>query len=334
MRPFISKSKMVNSLCALANKLTMNSLPSDLLGEVLIQNPWYTPYYIKRSLDGIRTWLAEDTLTQFLANYPHRPQKALPVGIITAGNLPLVGFHDVLMGALSGHHILIRSSHQDRLLMQWVLDQWTSISPEIQDQIQMVPELPKVDFLLATGSNNTARYLKKKYGHQRHLIRQNRFSVAVLDSDIDEVKMRRLADDVLLYNGLGCRNVSSFIINSGFPLTPWKEVLSSYAKERLNARYLEQLLREKTRLKMLGASYIDGDILLMRTQDSLRHPSMGVLNLVKVSGEREINDLLEANANRIQCVVGRDTAFGMTQQPRIGDFADGVDTLAMLTCLN
>ncbi len=333
MNTLISHLEVIDSLVLLRERLYLECIPPALLTKILQANPWYTPYYISRSLAGIRKWLVAETLGKFCAKYPLSRGKPVRVGLITAGNLPLVGFHDILMGVLSGHFLYIKASHQDRLLLEWVMEQWFLQLPALVHQVRLTPALPPVDYLIATGSNNTARYLDYQFRETPRLIRQNRYSVGIVTTETTHAELGALAEDVLLYNGLGCRNVSTLFLQKGFSLTTWKDVLKSYAKERINPYYLEQLLYERVRMKMLKAAYIDGGVLLMQWEDQLKQAPMGVLNLIEVGEKQVIDDCIDANSQQIQCVVGRDLSFGMTQSPDIHDFADGVDLLGILTSL-
>lgn len=324
---------LISSLIQLATKLDFEHIPLKKREAIWAANPWYTEYYLSKSLEGISLWLSHEKLNHFLQSYSRFSAEPKRIGIITAGNLPLVGFHDILMGVLSGHSLFLKISHQDRPLMQWVLDRWQEHYPLLSEQIHICETLPEVDFLIATGSNNTARYLENQFRGIPSLVRKNRFSVAVADGRITDQELAGLAEDVLLYNGLGCRNVSTLFLKPDFPMNRWLEVLNHYAKDRLNPHYLEQLLREKVKMEMLGASFIDGGVLLMQVQNQLLQPPMGVLNLIYAEQDQLIRNWISANQHQIQCQVGVEVPFGMTQKPDIYDFADGVDTFLLLNSL-
>ncbi|MEM6343232.1 MAG: hypothetical protein AAF927_05110 [Bacteroidota bacterium] len=328
----IAEHELSQSLYRLAEDLSLESIPAAVLAQALADNPWYTPYYIARSLEGIKSWLQANQLETFLSAYPQRPDQSQKIGIITAGNLPLVGFHDLLIGVLSGHQVFVKASHQDSALMEWVVALWTQYLPALAQKLHLVIELPEIDFLIATGSNNTARYLKSRYRDIPQLIRQNRFSVALLDEQTTQSQLDKLTEDVLLYNGLGCRNVSTLILTKSFDLTAWTSSLQQYSLQHLNPHYLERVLHERHRIKMLGASFIDGGVILMQAVNALKYASMGVLNLLRVEDRAEIETILASHRDRLQCIVGTETPFGTTQIPAIDDFADGVDTMALLTC--
>jgi len=328
----IAIHELSKSLYKLAEELSLEFIPEPVLAQALADNPWYTPYYIARSLEGIKSWLQADQLETFLSAYPHRPSQSQKIGIITAGNLPLVGFHDLMVGVLSGHQIFVRSSHQDRALMEWIVAAWIKCLPALSQSLHLVTELPEIDYLIATGSNNTARYLRSRFKGVPQLIRQNRFSVAILDEHTDSKQLKKLTEDVLLYNGLGCRNVSTLILTKSFALDAWISSLQQYSSQGLNPHYLERVLHERHRMKMLGASFIDGGIILMQAVNALKYASMGVLNLLRVENRAEIETILSSHRDRLQCIVGKETPFGTTQIPALDDFADGIDTMALLTC--
>ncbi|MEL6193614.1 MAG: acyl-CoA reductase [Bacteroidota bacterium] len=326
-------TKRIEGLTSLQNTLSKKGIPEEVMEESLLKNPWFTPYYITHSLSSILPWLAEDVLATFTHTYKNEIENREPkkVGIIMAGNLPFVGFHDLLIGILSKNELYLSFSHQDEILMKWVLESWIEADPDIEKLIYRLPTEANLDFLLATGSDNTARYLKDAYQNTPRLIRQNRYSVAVLDDFVTDSDLEELAKDILLYNGLGCRNVSNVICMSDFDIERLLNKIRLYPKKLLNSLFLEKIQFERVRMNMLGEDFADAGNCLLTYSEDLRSVPMGLLNCVKITGQAALEGLFNGNVNKIQCMVNKGTKFGDTQCPTISDFADGIDTLKILT---
>ncbi|RMG24080.1 MAG: hypothetical protein D6730_13200 [Bacteroidetes bacterium] len=325
----ISRHKLIQSLLALGRSLK-EELPPRVVQAAIDANPWFTPYYIRRSIDAISTWLEPASLQQLWANYPLPAGNTRKVGIIAAGNVPLVGFHDLLVTILCGHIALVKPSHQDEVLMKWVVQLWKKHLPEIGERIHFFKQLPTPDYLIATGSNNTARYLRADFVQVPHLIRKNRFSVALLHPGLSDEQLHRLSDDIFLYNGLGCRNVSNVLVLPGFDMENWKYILSEYPRTRLNPYYLKKVALERVRLQMLEADFIDTPYVLIKPANAFDFGQMGVLSLQWVESHKQAQHLLTTVASEVQCVVGQDTPVGQAQCPGLLTFADEVNTLEIL----
>ncbi|MBL0018469.1 MAG: hypothetical protein IPP17_19025 [Bacteroidetes bacterium] len=181
-----------------------------LLARATAMNEWFTPDSIQLAIGAMLPWFEGNLLTTLRNTYP-TVRKARRIGLILAGNLPFVGLHDVLMVLLSGHIAVVKPSHKDAVLLLHLLNR---SSPEIQQRVsikdRILPE--EIDFLIATGSNTTARQIEASFANVPKLIRKSRFSVAVLDGNESESALTGLADDVLMYHGLGCRSVASILI--------------------------------------------------------------------------------------------------------------------------
>ncbi|TAE50911.1 MAG: hypothetical protein EAZ89_11130 [Bacteroidetes bacterium] len=328
----IWQDKVAASLIRLGQKIGTSGPPTPVLLAALEANHWFTNYYIQTALQGVRLWMQEKSLEAFRQKYPPRPGAALRIGIIAAGNLPLVGFHDVMITLLSGHRVVLRLSHQDEVLMRWLLQSWIAELPELDTYIDIVsnPD-PEIDFLVATGSDNTARYLEAAFAHVPRMIRKNRFSMALLRPEDSEKQFLTLCEDVLLYNGLGCRNVSNFLLLPGVKIERLSKILTNARRDRINPLYLERLDQERAQRKLLAQPYTDaGTMLLLRaTQPS--SAAMGVGYVIDIQDDIAAEAMIEAWRDQIQCIAGRDTAFGTTQFPRIDDFADGKDLMLILS---
>lgn len=325
------RQDIIKSLINLRNKLDEGPSPK-VISEAIDANPWFTDSYVNQSCANIASWLSQEVLEKFEDQYSFTSSQK-HIGIIAAGNIPLVGFHDVLVGVLSGHLISVKCSHQDKVLMEWIIIEWEKILPSISSFIQIVKKIGQVDYLIATGSNNTSRYLEAGFKNIPKTIRRNRFSVGLLTRDSSEEELRLLAEDVLLHNGLGCRNVSNCIVVADFDLQRWIDTLRNYSHTRLNQAYLKKLDYEKARLITLDKDFIDAGTALIVSSDQFSFGHMGIITLQYASSIEEAYNLIDQNVESIQCVSGLDVKEGQTQWPGLFTFADKVDTPEILCAL-
>src|SRR5688572_8401975 len=176
-------------------------------------NPWFIPEFTRHAIDAIADeYLDEQKCMQWLSTYPAKSLKPKKVAIIMAGNVPLVGFHDLMCVLASGHHAVIKLSEKDSVLSRFITDEWIKIEPSLASSISYTDKIENFDAVIATGSNNSARYFEYYFRKHPHILRKNRNGVAVLTGNetIDELKA--LSKDIFLYFGLGCRNVSKIYV--------------------------------------------------------------------------------------------------------------------------
>lgn len=303
------------------------------------ENPWFTQSNIRRALSAIaEDYLSEDRLSAFLAGYNFEKERsARHVGIISAGNVPLVGFHDVLCVLLAGHKAHLRLSSKDAHLMRAVLDYIASINPELAARVILTENLKGLDAYIATGSNNSVRYFESYFGKYPHIIRRNRQSVAVLDGTETEDDLRRLGEDVFSYFGMGCRNVSHLLVPPGYTfdnmLSLWQDAFSDIIlhngyKNNYDYNYAIYLLNKAPFL-------MNGCILLLESPELASR--IACLNYSRVKNQEEVIHYLNTNKENIQVVVSNHPItgfsaipYGKAQRPGLNDYADGMDTMKFL----
>jgi len=322
-----------DSLELLRKRIEDKGIPTNVVTEAIKNNPWFTPYFIHSAMKAITPWLDGKSLDPFIQTYEYEysPKK---VGIIMAGNIPWVGMHDLILGILSGHDIIIKPSRQDRVLWDWFLMEWRGMFPLLFHKLKVSESIPtSIDLLIATGSDNTARYFEFAYKDTSRVIRKNRYSIALVNRSTTEGEWNALAKDVFLYNGLGCRSVNNLLIEQGTDLSVWLDICKQYHAEYLSDWYMQKVAIERARLSMLGEKFINADKLLILTGQELRNVSMGYLNCVFYQEEEKLDQYLHPLLSDIQCIVGKGTKFGKTQYPKINSFSDNVDTMKILTTL-
>lgn len=328
----LSRAAVVESLLRLGRRLRQHPVPSEVIRTAVRANPWFTPYYIERALQGLLTWLTPEALHGFLSRYPERQGPSRHVGIIAAGNLPLVAWHDIMMTVLSGHRAWVKPSRQDQVLVAWLFDAWQQEYSILDDFLHLQNELAaaNLDYLIATGSNNSAKYFQYYFPQLPKLIRHHRYSVAVLSPEVTDEELLRLNEDLLLYNGLGCRNVSNLLLLPGFDRNRLRQSLEEYPVERLNPLYLERVLYINHLNRVLGKSLIHTPVLSLEAATSPGSSAMGVARVVDIVAPEVFDHWLEQYRKEWQCVVGQEVRFGQTQSPGLDDFADGIDSMAIL----
>ncbi|XZF15450.1 acyl-CoA reductase [Chitinophagaceae bacterium MMS25-I14] len=297
-----------------------------------LANPWFTDDFINISIQNIiAEFLQKDKLEAWLRQYT-LPQQAKKVGIVMAGNIPLVGFHDFLCGFISGHNLLLKLSSKDEVLLKHIIGKLTEWNPEVADQVQVSELLKNCDAYIATGSNNSARYFEQYFQQYRHIIRRNRTSVAILDGTETEAELDALADDVFTYYGLGCRNITQLCVPEGYNFDTVMNVFKKHEDMILHHKYKNNYDYHLALYLLNRVPYITNESLLL-VENKLPFSAVSVLHYQFYKDKTELAAELQAG-NDVQCIVGHGfTPFGEAQRPGLMDYADGVDTMAFLCSL-
>jgi hypothetical protein len=303
-----------------------------LIARACEANEWFTASAVQRALSAMLPWFEGDQLHKLRQQYPETKVQRR-IGLILAGNLPMVGLHDVLMVLLSGHHAVVKPSHKDAVLLRYLCDHSAT---SLRTRLTLVEAIdPKqIDFLIATGSNATAIQIANAFAEVPHVIRKSRFSIAVLGGDEDQQALVGLADDVLSYHGMGCRSVACILVPMEMDLTNLFDVLDHHNPHTFSQAWSDVVRYERARLGMTALTMLPCAKLVVTQVNEVKSAGIGVLNIVRYQNNAQVANLLSAATKQIQCIVSRDRiAFGQSQFPRLSDFADGVDTLQALTQL-
>ncbi|TDR26119.1 acyl-CoA reductase [Flavobacterium cheniae] len=301
-------------------------------------NGWFTPEHILFSIQSWAKALTEDNLNQWLSNYDFSKIEPKKVGLVLAGNIPLVGFHDFLSVLISGHDVLVKTSSNDQYLLKFLAKYLIAIQPELNSKITFVEgKLEGFDAVIATGSNNTARYFEYYFKDKPSIIRKNRNSVAVLDGTETFEDLVGLGEDIFRYFGLGCRNVSKLFVPKDYNFDNFFKAMYEYRDVIQYEKYANNYDYNKAVFLMSNFQLLDNEFLTIKEDTSYASPISSVFYEFYENLE-EITTRLNADAEQIQCVVSKNlipnsVAFGQTQQPRLWDYADNVDTLAFLNNL-
>jgi hypothetical protein len=297
-----------------------------------LQNSWFTPEFIDLATRNIAlAFLQKDKLTAWAQQYNIPAENAAPqnVGIIMAGNIPLVGFHDFLCVFITGHRQTIKPSSKDDVLIKHLVQQLCNWDEDTRQLVTFAEMLKGCDAYIATGSNNSARYFDYYFSKYPHIIRRNRTSVAVLTGEETPADLEKLADDVYQYFGLGCRNVTKLYVPEKYDFIPLLEVFKKYD-------YLADLHKYKHNYDYMLAVlilnkqyYMSNQSILLAESKELFSP-ISQLNYEYYTSANEVEAALAGNAD-VQCIVGKNhLPFGQAQQPSLTDYADGVDVMKFL----
>ena len=301
-------------------------------------NGWFTPEQVKFSVQSWAKALTVDNLNQWLSNYDFSKIEPKKVGLILAGNIPLVGFHDFISVLISGHDVLVKTSSNDQHLLKFLAKYLIAIQPELNSKITFVEgKLEGFDAVIATGSNNTARYFEYYFKDKPSIIRKNRNSVAVLDGTETFEDLVGLGEDIFRYFGLGCRNVSKLFVPKDYNFDNFFKAMYEYREVIQYEKYTNNYDYNKAVFLMSNFQLLDNEFLTLKEDSRYSSPISSVFyqfyeNLDKIKSR------LNQDTEQIQCVVSNNliensVSFGQTQQPKLWDYADNVDTLAFLNSL-
>lgn len=324
----------ISAFSALGNRLRSldSSTRQSLQQRAAAQNPWFTPASVDMAIAGVASLLDHHALVEWTSEV-QEPAEPKDVGVIMAGNIPMVGFHDTLSVLISGHKLLLKYSTQDSVLMQYLVDELLSIAPSFRERIVPVERLNHAQAVIATGGDNTARYFEYYFSKIPHIIRKNRSSCAILTGNETTVELTMLGLDVFSYFGLGCRNVSKLFVPEGYSFIPLLDSWSGYHDIANHHKYANNYDYNKAIMLVNGARFLDNGFVLLAPSSSLVSP-ISVVYYEEYKGPEDLNRLLTASKDKIQCVVsgGNDAQvkFGRAQFPGLKDYADQVNTLAFL----
>lgn len=298
-------------------------------------NGWFTKENVLFALETWATVLTEKNIEKWTEVYDFSKVQPKKIGIVTAGNIPLVGFHDFLSVLISGHKLVVKQSSNDQKLLPVLADYLKCIEPKFNNQIVFIEDrLKNFDAIIATGSNNTARYFEHYFKKHPNIIRKNRNAVAVITGTETIAELEALGEDVFRYFGLGCRSVSKIFVPKNYDFDKLfkgvykQRAILSYRKYKNNYDY------NKTVYLMSQIPLLENGFLVLKEDTAYASP-IATLFYEYYDSLAILNKRLEYDKERIQCVVskeksGASISFGQTQHPQLWDYADGVDTIDFL----
>ncbi|MCK5135764.1 MAG: hypothetical protein KAR19_08255 [Bacteroidales bacterium] len=309
-----------------------------ILDQEQIYNPWFTPESLNRAIRGIVMMLKEEVLRRWLAAYTiSLPVQMKTVGLVLAGNIPLVGFHDLMSVLAAGHTVLAKPSSKDDRLIRKVTAILSDINPSLGERIRFTDErLSGINAVIATGSNNSARYFEYYFRNVPHIIRKNRNGIAVLTGEETEEELAGIGEDIFTYFGLGCRNVTKLYIPDSYDLKILLRVLDRYNYLYQHHKYGNNVDYYRTIYLMNRIDFLDNGVLLLKEDPAIASP-VGVVFYERYSEIGLVQQELTSRSEEIQCCVSIHPDIvgalqpGTSQVPMPWDYADGIDTIRFLT---
>lgn len=334
---FVHLGRFINQHFSDAQELGESNLHlglNELVKTAKIYNGWFTEDSCAMALKSIAFMLNEKDLNAYCKKLPNENSSPKIVAIICAGNIPMVGFHDILSVLLSGNIALIKLSSDDNVLIPFFLKLLVHYQPEFDKQIRLSDgKLSNFDAVIATGSNNTAGYFQYYFGKYPHIIRKNRSSLAILNGNESNAQLKELGKDIFSYYGLGCRNVSKLLVPENYNFKDFFEAIFEYATVVDNKKYGNNYDYNRAVYLLNKEEFLDNNFLILKPDNQI-HAPISVVFYERYKTQEEIDKYIAENKNELQCIVGQNyIPFGNSQQPVITDFADGVNTMEFLVNL-
>ncbi len=331
--------KILNTFQSMSLRLSQldEKAKNELVESARNSNPWFTEDSINYALQGIVKMLSQD-LHGWVSKYKTRSSHPLNIGTVFAGNIPAVGFHDLLCILASGNSLMAKLSEKDTPLMRFLINLLLDIMPELSQRIKIADKLTDIDAVIATGSDNTSRYFEYYFRKYPHIIRKNRTSIGILEGDETELDYEDLGRDIFTYFGLGCRNVSKIYVPAGFELSELLAAYEHYDHLITHHKYRNNYDYNKSIYLVNKEPHLDNGVMLLKQDTGLVSP-ISVLFYDYYTDSEDLRKQLDMNQNKIQCIVSQDgywphsIPFGQAQSPGLTDYADGVDTMKFLTTL-
>jgi len=329
----------ISAFATLGKKLRelINSGNDNILSDIIncqhLKNAWFTSENVRFAISSIAESLTEEAIEKWLSKYPELSNVTKPVtiGVIMAGNIPLVGFHDFMCTLITGNKIIAKTSSKDSDLIVYIAKMLCEINNDFNKLIDFTQNsLTGFDAVIATGSNNTSRYFEYYFGKYPNIIRKNRNSIAVIDGNESEYELKELGHDVFSYFGLGCRNVSKIYIPTGYKLNNLVDNWNSYANVINNNKYANNYDFYKAVYLVNRDKFIDIGYLLLKEENTISSP-VSVLYYEYYDSKTELKTNIEKHKNSIQCIVSKNhVSFGKSQNPNLWDYSDGIDTIEFI----
>jgi hypothetical protein len=301
-------------------------------------NLWFSERNVKFALREWSNQLNQKSIDKWLSEYkiPDNSNNDIKLGLITAGNIPLVGLHDFICGYITGVKLRLKLSSKDKVLMNWVIDIIKSLDPDFENKIIIFDErLKDFNAIIATGSNNTNRYFEYYFKNYPKILRRNRNSIAILDGNESKDDLEMLADDIFIYFGLGCRNISNIFVPKDYKFDLMAEAFSKYNHVLDNNKYANNFNYQYTLIAMNRTLHINLNNCLL-VENQLLHSPVAVINYQYYSDINSLNSLIKSVNSEIQCIVSKNNnligaiALGESQKPTLSDYADNIDTMKFL----
>jgi hypothetical protein len=336
----LTLDQKISLLCQLNNYLNEGSAAlDDVKALAKVQNPWFTLESIDFALNGIsNSYLSEVALKNWTSNYAISTDSKV-IGTVLAGNIPLVGFHDLISIFLANHKALIKLSEKDNALITHLIEKLISFDESVSDYFAIVNQLKGFDAVIATGSNNTGTYFRKYFSKKPNIIRGNRNGIAILSGNETNEDFEQLGKDIFTYFGLGCRNVSKIYVPKGYDFKPLLEGLHEFNKVNLHHKYRNNFDYNIALFLLNKQDFMNNGSLILKESEHI--PSrIASCHYEFYDSIDELSSQINVKMDTIQCITSnleidniKTIPLGKAQEPSLSDYADGIDTMEFLTRL-
>ncbi|NNE26965.1 MAG: acyl-CoA reductase [Saprospiraceae bacterium] len=311
------------------------------ISKAALHNPWFTQASVRHAIDAVcKNFLEKEALKAWSDNYNISDKYKKNVGLILAGNIPMVGFHDLLSVFISGHVAKVKLSSKDEVMMQFIISQLKRLDARSNSYFEVVDRLNDIDAMIATGSNSTGNYFSKYFGHLPNIIRRNRHAVAVVPNSISKEALSNLGKDIFTYFGLGCRNVSKLYLEDGFEIQRFFDAIVSYGDVIYHNKYKNNYDYSNALYLLNQIEFLTNNFLIVRESRDITSRIASV-HYEYFTDLNQLESDLVANKDAIQCVVSQRAIgnlncvnYGEAQSPSLTQYADGVDIMQFLTELH
>ncbi len=316
-----------------------NHAENDVYYKVRQKNAWFSIPFLQYRIDTIvENYLIKDKLQQFAAQYaiPEETKTVKVIGQVLAGNIPLVGIHDLICTFLSGHISQIKLSSKDEVLYHYILNYLKDLEPEIANYFQITERLSNFDAIIATGSNNSGRYFEQYFAKYPNIIRKNRNGLVVITGKESEEEITAIGKDVFTFYGMGCRSISKLFVPENYDFVPilrnWEE---HYNEVKDHNKYKNNYDYQLSILLVNRVDHLASENILLLENENMASP-ISLLHYQKYSNPEEVNKWIEKHQEEIQCVVSKNSVInnalpvGSAQSCTLYDYADHIDTMKFL----
>lgn len=339
MLPLQKMKETINAFVQLGNDFrnTENESLKQRMQQAAFNNPWFDMRSINLALNAWGEALQKESVNEWalMENMTHFPSEPKKVGLVLAGNIPLVGLHDLLCVLAAGHHAHVKLSSDDSILMQYAIERLIHHEPSIQNRIQLVERLKEIDAIIATGSNNSSRYFEHYFAHIPHIIRKNRNSLAILTGTESAEELFLLGSDVFDYYGLGCRNVTHLLMPAGYSPATFYDAIADHYEVLNHNKYANNYTYHRALFLLNKQAHLDNNFLLLKEDEKLYSP-IGCLNYSFYEYPEQAEEYVHQNAGSIQVIVSKGNftfptvALGQAQKPKLWDYADNINPFQFL----
>jgi hypothetical protein len=334
----MNKVERIEALDWLGSNISNHQDLNAVLDTARFKNGFFSNEFSLLAIENIKSWMAKPVLEDWLLQFPEtdNPQK---VGLVLAGNIPLVGWHDMMAVFASGHLAFYKPSHSDEILIEWLVSTLCNQFPLAKPYFQKVERMNEVDALIATGSKTTGTHFDYYFRNKPRVIRGSRSSLGFIYGFETEEELVLLCDDVMQYFGMGCRSVTKLLVPVDYDFTNFFKALEKYRYLTDHHKFQNNAIYHKSIFLMNGDPFLDNDILMIRQEKSLYTPP-AVVNFEVYHNMEEAKAIVARHMPELQCMVSHmgqfpgTIPFGSAQKPAIQDYADGINTLDFLKSLN